>query len=220
MNSKRPKAKKELMKSIFSSLIICSFFCLSHSKAEGNKVGNGGNGVYCKSGKIQTAQLLDFYEQKIDFKTTETEFMTIAEKQLTLLNQVAPKQGEAYLKRLKDIMSEVDFKNDITLTDVKDSNHLIKPLSENCHVYQTAIRRTKKMPEEKQFLVRKDLWDQLPALDKAGLITHEIIYEHLSKLGEENSVKAREMNRYIYRKNINKDDFWKFIKDLEILIYP
>lgn len=205
------------MRSNFSYVILILFFPLL--AVSGNKVGNGGDGVFCKSAKDK-GMLLDFYEVEIDIQTSEKNPQVIVEKRLKELKGVAPKLAEQYLKRLKKISEEIEYKSNVALVDIKDSKHLFKPLTEDCQIFQIAIRKAKFLSSEKPFVFRQDLWKQLPALHQAGLLTHEIVYEHLSKLGEEDSVKARKLNRMLFKKELKKEEFWKFIAELEVPIYP
>ncbi len=176
-------------------------------------MGNGGDVVFCGKSKVT---LLDFYEARVDLKTKEKKHLAIAETQFSQLKEVAPRLADQYSKRLK----EIEFKDNIKLTDIKDSLHLFEPLEKNCHIYQIAIRKPIIQAGEKRFLIRKDLWNQLTPVHKAGLLSHEIIYEHLSKLGETDSIKARKLNTLLYSANVKKQEFWKLIKDLELPIYP
>jgi len=201
------------MRSLFKIFLL--FFVVAPAFAQ-NKVGNGGDVVDCKT----SINLLDFYEEQIDFKTKEKNYLVIADQQLQKLKVAAPKLGEQYLKRLKEIESEIDFKSDIKLTDIKDSLHLYQPLAKNCHVYQIAIRRPLVLGNEKRFIIRQDLWNRLSPAHKAGLLTHEIIYEHFSKLGESDSIKTRKVNTYLFSKDVKNDEFWKLVKNLELPIYP
>jgi hypothetical protein len=197
-----------------------------------NKVGNGGNLVVCenKSQKIQSATLLDFYEDersslarvvsniKNEFKNKTPE--QIAEIQLSKLKVASPKLTDQYLKRLKEFLTEIEYKDDIVLTPIPDSFHLFKPKNKFCKIEQLAIRKNVISVGEKRFLINNDLWKKMTSVQQAGLYTHEIIYEHFSKLGEENSIKARKVNRYLYSSNINSKDFWSLTKELELPIYP
>ncbi len=205
------------MKSNFRVLLL--IFVCSVCQAEANKVGNGGNGVFCKDSN-KKAQLLDFYESKTDFKTIEKNPEVIAKNQILKLQVSAPKLAAQYLKRLDEIKNEIDYKSDVKLTSIPDSKHLVEPLSPDCKVLQVAIRKPNPQSDEKRFLFQEDLWKQLGPVDKAGLFTHEIIYEHLAKLGEEDSIKARKVNSYLYKNEGQRPEFWKFIKDLEVPLYP
>lgn len=203
-----------------SNCKILVFVFLWSFASAANKVGNGGNGVFCKATDKNQGKLLDFYENKVNFETDETNPEVIAEKQLSKLKIIAPRLSGQYIKRLKEMSKEIDYKSDVALTDTKDSKHLFQPLSSDCQVLQVAIRKTKPLPNEKRFLIREDLWGQLSPGHRAGLLTHEIVYEHLAKLGENDSVKARKLNSYLYENEVKREEFWKFIKELEVPIYP
>ncbi|WP_413575414.1 hypothetical protein ACLVWU_13890 [Bdellovibrio sp. HCB290] len=186
--------------------------------AEGNKVGNGGDGVFCKG--TSAGQILDFYEGDLKLSSTENDPYKIVDEKFNDLKKAAPKLGEQYLNRLKTIRTDFDFKTNVSLKNIKDSNHLFKPADPTCEVTQVVIRRRSPLENEKQFLVRQDLWDRLPAIEQAGMISHEIIYEHLIKLGATDSVKARALNRYVFSEKYDSKKFWKFIENLEVSIYP
>ncbi|QDK45607.1 hypothetical protein DOM22_10840 [Bdellovibrio sp. ZAP7] len=202
---------------VSSSILILLSVCLV--QAEGNKVGNGGDGVFCK-GSNESAQILDFYEGNLKPNASEKDPYAIVEKKFTDLKSVAPKLGEQYLSRLKAIRSEIDFKAGVALTNIKDSNHLFKPAEAHCEVLQVVIRKRSPLPSEKTFIISQDLWDRLSPVQQAGMISHEIIYEHLMKLGATDSVKARAFNRFVFGEKYDSEKFWKFIQGLEIPIYP
>ncbi len=185
-----------------------------------NKVGNGGDGVFCKKKGVTDAKLLDFYEANIPNITKEKKPEVIAQAQLDKIKDAAPQLFKQYKKRLSEITAEIEFKDNIKLTDIKDSLHLYEPLPKTCEVYQIAIRKHKVIGAEKRFIIRNDLWKKLPPLHQAGLLTHEIIYEHLAKLGETDSTKARKINSYLYSNTLSPTGFWNLIKDLELPIYP
>lgn len=202
---------------ITSSILIILSSGLVH--AEGNKVGNGGDGVFC-SGVNQSAQILDFYEGDLKPTATEKDPYAIVEKKFSQLKLAAPKLGEQYLNRLKSIRSQLELKENVSLKNIKDSNHLFKPAQKDCEVLQVVIRRRTTLPGEKTFLVDKTLWDKLPPVEQAGMISHEIIYEHLMKLGAIDSTKSRALNRFIFTEKYDASHFWKFIERLEVSIYP
>ena len=74
--------------------------------------------------------------------------------------------------------------------------------------------------DDSRFIIRQDIWDELTNTQKAGLITHEILHEHFTKLGEENSIKARRVNAFLNGPQVNGETFWKMIRDLELPVYP
>lgn len=164
--------------------------------------------------------MLDFYEAGLTLKPSEKPHEKIAEEQLGRLKSLHTKLAEQYLSRLKQLSAEIDFKDDVELTDLEDSKHLFKPLSGKCSVTQIAIRRSRPLDGEKRFVIRKDLWAKLSETDRAGLLVHEIVYEHVSKLGEEDSRKARRLTALLFSPDLTHERFWKFIREAKLPIYP
>lgn len=206
-----------------SMKLVFSLFLGTFAFANTNKVGNGGNIVVCTEKSKSSYELLDFYESGIKNndsalveKSTDQIIQVVVEK----LRPASVELADQYLKRSKNILAEFDYKSDIELSEVKDSLHAFKPKSANCKVVQTIIRKDKVVEKEKRFLVDENVWKKLDSFQKAGLILHEIIYEHFSKLGEKDSIKARKLNSYLFRNKIKPQEFWLFIKDLDIAIYP
>lgn len=211
------------------------FFCLallvfssSFSQAQ-NRVGNGGDVILCDNkAEGKTVKILDLYELETSTPKKELFSLTSNSKDewtatreiFERLKPFAPKLFDQYVARLKSIQSEIDFKPDIRLSNVKDSEHLYLPKSKKCKLYQIAIRKNTVTKEEKRFVVDEELWKELNTINRSALISHEIIYEHLFKLGETNSVKARKIVGLLFSKDLESKKFWKLIQELEVSIYP
>lgn len=183
-----------------------------------NRVGNGGDVVICKN----NTQLLDFYEdEKFKFESSEKSPWAIAEERVLQLKKIAPKLAPQYQERLATIKNEFEYKSDVELTDVKDSSHLF--LGSGCSIKQVAVRKNLAVGKDFRFIISKKHWDALTPVHQAGLIMHEIVYEHFYKLGEKDSkndsIKARKVNRLLFSPATGTE-FWTLIKDLEIPIYP
>lgn len=190
------------------------------ASASGNRVGNGGDVVSCPA---QT-ELLDFYESNLKLQDFpgKNSYRDIADEVLKNLARLSPTQARNYQRRLSQFIDESDFKSDVTLTNIRDSKHLFKPKDEACKVQQIAIRKKEASSVSKRFLVDQDLWGKLSERSKAGLILHEIIYEHFYKLGEDDSIKARSLNAYLFSEqaqNVKSADYWKIIREMKIPLY-
>ncbi|MDD0853990.1 hypothetical protein HBN50_12835 [Halobacteriovorax sp. GB3] len=177
---------------VFISIV---FFLILTPSFAGNEVGNGGDVIVCN----ESVTLLDYYEAKdFDFSIPPLEKSKDYREVLTDIFdeflKIDKKLANQYQKRLQEIENQIDFRASITLTDIPDSNH--EALPKGCKLEQIAIRRNQEK-NGKLFLVSKDLWDKLDSNNKAGLILHEIIYEHFLYLGEKDSKKARYMNALI-----------------------
>lgn len=198
---------------LFLILLLYSFNAFAQ-----NKVGNGGDVVTCNN---KSPELLDFYENPSDLlQTSLSSYQEIILNRLNTLEKISLKLATQYKQRYTNIENEIDFKENISLSDIKDSAHLFLPKSSDCRLQQIAIRKSISTSKEKLFIFDQQLWKKLNALNKAGLIFHEIIYEHLIKLGDVDSTKARKINNYLFNKNLNKADFWKLIRELKVPIYP
>src|SRR5262249_21252593 len=68
---------------------------------------------------------------------------------------------------------------------------------QGCSPGQAAIQIKKQFPEDKTFTISKEMWDKMDPNSRAGLILHEIIYEEMISLGEDNSVNASYINSYM-----------------------
>lgn len=209
----------------FFKVIIIFFLNIQLIHAN-NKVGNGGDGVFCVSpeGQPLNGTLLDFYESKQPLPPdigVNDSYILIAENILKKIKKAAPKISEQYSIRLKNIESEFEFIKTEKLVDISDSMNFLSPGNSNCQILQIIIRKKFVTKNESRFLVQENLWNRLDNINKAGLILHEIIYEHFSKLGQENSVKARRLNSFMFfNSNITENSFWSLVKQFEIALYP
>lgn len=199
--------------------LLISFSSVS-AFANGHRVGNGGDVVVCP----KSQEVLDFYENSGAVRgfATEKTKENVLEEVLRNLERLSPRQARQYKNRVLQFAAETEFKKDVALTDIKDSKHLFEPKDPACAVMQIAIRRREVGLEGKRFVVDENLWNKLSPRGQAGLILHEVIYEHLAKLGEEDSIRARKLNAYLFSNKVfadSQDSYWKFIKDLNIPIY-
>lgn len=209
------------MKSVM--FVLTSFF-FSLSIWSGHEVGNGGDILRCKD-KIT---LFDFHESTTNgfkkFKASDRDYLGTLEQVLDKFKKVDSKLANQYIKRSKSIYSEISFEDNVTLTDVKDSVHASLP--KGCELKQIAIRlkAPKKMADgtERNFIIDKGLWNKLTVEERAGLILHEIIYEHLVFLGERDSRKARYLNGLISHVAAGEKlpkPFSKILRELKLPIY-
>jgi hypothetical protein len=205
-------------------LIILVFVCIEITA--GDRVGNGGDVVICKS----TIRILDYEEAdqlnlKINMnKKNVIPYIDRVTSIIKKFKEVDKELSKQYLKRLETIIKEINFKDNVDLVDVKDSKHFMLP--KGCALKQIAIKLTnaqiKADGSKISFIVDKSLWDKLDSNNKAGLILHEIIYEHFFILGEKNSVKARYMNSLIthfFDNGVLPGKYKKLLQKMKIPIY-
>ena len=186
----------------------------------GNEVGNGGDGLICGD-KIQ---IFDFYETKqlkkyhIDFPGG-SDWNKIANTVVTRLKNKNENLYRQYSKVLAKINKRLKFIDEANFRDVKDSYEVAIP--KDCRLEQLAIQKDNSKGEREIFISLR-LWKKLSEEQKAGLIMHEIIYEHFINLGEKNSLKVREFNSLLFSKEIgelNRAKFNQIVRSMKLSLY-
>lgn len=185
-----------------------------------NKVGNGGNVVVCENDESRI-QLLDLYEARDRTTLIKIDkYAEIGNHFISRMKLVSPKLEAVYAKRWSEFKEQVDWVEGAKLSEVKDSFHAIEPISDKCKVMQIAILQEVPLQKEKPFIIRLDLWKQMSELDQAGLVMHELLYQHFSRLGLTDSRKVRVINRMLLTQSFTTSEFWKTIAELKIPLYP
>lgn len=203
-----------------SKVFLCLFGLLSVANASGNRVGNGGDVIVCEGKAI----LLDFYESSnfVESYKQNKKYHEIVEDKLKSLQRLNSMQSKQYLRRYSEIKNEIQFVEKAELVDIQDSYQLLKPIDKGCVLKQAAIRKNISLDKSTRFLVAKDIWEQMDEFNKAGLIVHEIVYEHFFKLGENHSVKARQFVALLFNNKLemmSEAEYWDLLQKNEIPIY-
>jgi hypothetical protein len=204
-------------------------FAATAAYCGGNKVGNGGRAVVCRS-KDQTVhvELLDLYEGRIlrgvslDSKITGSDPYEIAESRLTALGKADPKSEKILTSLFQKLKEDIRFEDDIKIQPIDDSEHPFVPSDPDCQVQQMVILRKNPLPGEKRVLADNSLWKQMAPVQQAALLLHETIYEHLAFLGEHDSIKARYLVSYLMSSSgdpVDSKSYWDLIKKLRLPIY-
>lgn len=183
------------------------------SSTNGNGVGNGGDVVVCKN----RVELLDFAEeQKIQISSRPYKEQ-ISEK-LRMLKVLDEKLSNQYLRVFTRIDDRIKFIDKANFRDVSDSFEISIP--KDCSLKQLAIQQ--EVEGNKHIHISKELWDQLDSTNKAGLIMHEMIYEHFVLLGEKDSLKVRKFNAFLFSediKKISKADYQSYLRKINLKMY-
>ncbi len=188
----------------------------------GNEVGNGGIGFKCADNSYL---LLDFYEHEMlnpnskIINVPEKKLKEILDERMAILSKLDEKTHQIYVSRLNSVIKDIKFLSEISLNKTRDSFEIAKP--KNCKLEQFAIQR---MNSQKQveFFFDKEIWDALNPVAQAGLLLHEVIYEHFILLGEKNSINVRKYNAFIFSNEFEKaspQDYKKFVASLRVALY-
>lgn len=179
--------------------------------------GGGGNTIICISPNgNETSELLDFVEARTLRRNNilkvnkSVPYKNILEQVITRVQEISPGFAADLRQELGSFEQDVMFIDNSQFITVADSNHISVP--ENCVVMQTAIQRERKFPSDKKFFVNQDVWQTLPELDKAGLVSHEIVYSILRKgiNPVSTSEGARYLNSWIFSEEFAQIDKLQF----------
>ncbi|MGZ3768182.1 MAG: hypothetical protein ACXVCP_05795 [Bdellovibrio sp.] len=190
----------KFLSSVFSLFLI---YLSLPALAIGNDVGNGGNVVACRDdhNTLKSIELLDFYEARIlrgieaNFGGPSGSLDQSFNILLSRLNERNPTRAARYKEWYSTFFKDANLLAGIKLVEIPDSNHVAIPAG--CKVEQIVNQRKPEFPEDKRYVVNKDLWDALDNNSKAGLIFHEFIYREGIARGLEESTGVRYLNSLI-----------------------
>gem|GEM_PF-3640018 len=179
-------------KSVFIVVLLLSYNAIANSSF---LIGNGGDIVVCEEGStgFASTRLLDFVEFETTYgvsielpkyKSVDDEIEdinTVLDIMFSRLSFFGDDLSDILKRYNKDFFKEARFLEDIELTDVTDSFHVLLPKS--CEVTQIAIQRTPQFRLDPRYILDKALWDALDIRDKAGLVFHELLYRLLITSG-------------------------------------
>lgn len=170
------------------SLLTCSTLAWSQGGTMGGHDGGGGQGVVCyQNGKIQSVELLDFYEGRT------LEGLTIGQyegKYLDIYKEVIAKKApssraKAFLEYADKTVKFTFLKKGERLKEIEDSGSFIIPAG--CKIEQVANYQG-----VNRIFIVTDFWEKMSETDRAGLYMHEYLWARERKMGGiQKSIRAR-----------------------------
>lgn len=161
--------------------------------------GNGGDGVVCRDprGAIKSVRLLDYYEAQVERNISpRLGQQTTAQNTAVMLDRLQRQDAilfKAVMSYYSKFENEMQMIANANFEDIRDSEHLTFPFG--CKVEQMAVQRPPIMSSDKYYFINQNLWNHLPAPDRAGLLLHEVLYriylDHFGVLQEVNSRVVR-----------------------------
>ena len=206
------------MLSIYKFVLIFLIYCLP--LLAGNEVGNGGDAVVCPN---KNPILLDFYEvnssQYIlrEFKQEKSREQILMEV-VNQLKEIAPALHRKYSRTIRSLTSKIVMIKGKNFRDIKDSFHV--GITKECSLQQLAMQKKDFNSKILKYYLNEDIFKKLNPVNQAGLIFHEIIYEHFRYFGKGSSVTVRSFNRYLFSKKILKATKISFNKKVQSLGVP
>ncbi len=174
----------------------------------GGSVGNGGDGIVCRSGTKPEVETLDLYEARTmrgitaELGGPQLSWRDKLDIALTRLEKIDHFRAAHYQDRLNTFLSEASFIPGIKLIDIPDSQQVILP--SQCTIEQVAIQKPPQFPGDAYYVVNKDLWDLMSTDNQAALVLHEIVYREAIEFGHQNSISARYFNSLVLSNRFDK----------------
>lgn len=200
-----------------SVLFILTFFILTTAQAGetiGFDRGNGGDAVICQNTAGETkVSLLDWFELTPQQTVSSVFLKSSSTVQLVnlMLDRVAqryPIYGLYMRSRATDLLYILRFVN-MNLKDVNDEGHVDLPA--NCTLHQLALnaRHVDSLANRGiDYYINISLYEQLPPLQQAMLMMHELVYRLLLDFNPETntSEEARALVRMIITSDFDKPE--------------
>lgn len=175
-------------------LLIFGLMTLSISgfAQSGGVDGGGGKSVVCRAqdGKITSAEILDFFEGRVQYSLNPQSSNASVEEQIeAAVTRLSSGRGANFKHTLSSYVNFVQSNKVITpdgtsLLPVEDSHHVVVP--KDCLVEQLA-----NFTVQNQILINGEIWNSLDNTNKAALIVHEALYKVFRDFGATNSIRAR-----------------------------
>ena len=182
---------------------------------KGVHLGNGGDVLVHRrpDGAILSAILLDFYESETqrgiirDIGASDLSVEKKIEKVLNRIERLDQGRAHRYFGWYRTFLQESCFLSGVNLVDIPDSQHVQLPAGSGWAIEQIAVQREPRFPEDRRYIINKDLWDVLDNDSRAGLLLHEFIYRDAVTSGAQDSVGVRYL---LSASTATKIDEWDF----------
>jgi len=171
----------------------------------GQRLGNGGDAVYCPDPGPFQVRLLDVWEAESIYGFENrlgdygTNVETIVNGAINQLESRDPLRAEV-LRRNYNEYQKTHRIGSYNLTDIPDSQHVALP--SGCEIRQIAVQLEDPAPGQPRYLIDENLWNLLDPANQAALVLHEIIYRDALLHGHEDSRQVRALNVQIISKNL------------------
>jgi hypothetical protein len=183
--------------------------------AKGGEVGNGGDVFQCQNTK---STLVDIYEAdaqrgiKLDLGPPRLALFSKIDMALKRLARLSPIRAKMYSDQAHNFFNDASLIPGAQLTPIQDVYNWVTP--DGCVLRQIAVQIVPQFPQDKRYLVDKDLWDTLDDDSKAALILHEVIYREAISLGFTNSISVRYFNSLIFSHELDQATPETFVQTL------
>ncbi len=190
---------------------------LSYGQGGGKEIGNGGKGILCTNGEVETLRVLDLVKGQdawgFVYEQTQGENpFDLAANLVDRIEKFDPVRAKNYKKEIQEFLSNSRMFNNYDLFNIDDSTEF--GIEKGCEIKVIVNQKAPKFQQDKKYRVNKVLWDKLSTADQAALILHEVIYSEALKLGQTSSDNVSYLNAYINSSQIKDDSLEEYLQVL------
>lgn len=162
----------------------------------GDRVGNGGDVVYCESYPADLFFVFEEYEGNVHARigSSELDYSQKVEILISRLRKYFPVRSAYYSYLFKYFKQNVVFL-DRRLPEISDERSF-PDRSNSCEIVQAAYFNWS--VGQPKYFIQKIIWNKLDNDQKAILVFHELIYTEAAGLGHQDSYFVRQLNRMVY----------------------
>ncbi len=180
------------------SFVVGMKATLSFAGGGGITVGNGGEGVVCKTQSQTSIELLDIYEAKRLYPVSGWSDASGLYAQAEIENFRASFVGLPIAEVLQVVFSDALVASRSlqygTHFSTFDRGFARVEIPEDCKIVQLAMSR-KNLPGTMDVLINRPLWEALSPRQQALVIIHEALHQRFP--GSSDSVAVRQLTAYI-----------------------
>jgi hypothetical protein len=192
---------------------------VSSFAGEGDRGGNGGDGILCHRNGKDSVVFYDLFEAEhvhgmnLDLPL-EVEVLDKVKELINRIRLVDETRADLFDGWLETFYEETRF-TDHDLVDVPDTSSGEFPMG--CELKQVIIQKEPHFPGEKRYTISKYYWDLMDSNSKAAAIMHELILrEAVTKQSQQNSINSRYFNGKVFE---NKFSVRAYVELMELISF-
>lgn len=191
------------------TLVLCNCKARTDASLKEDPVtgGNGGDVVICEKAYPELSNkkimFLDLYEARtaplnftVDLGDRSRGEKAQAQYVLDRLKDLDPFRWYWLSKLIARFDHDSAIETNLALPNLSDKGAVRLP-GPDCHVENIVFQRTARLPHQKPYAIKKELWDQLDSDSRAALILHEVIYREVRIWDPAGSDRVRYFNAHL-----------------------
>lgn len=190
--------------------LVIGFMSLLSIAAMAKEGGNGGGAFVCRNtnGQILSAELVDFFEGKTEYKLTIQKSKSPVEDQVNRAVvkyiSASPEDSADFMESIRNVQEIMNVVPNAKLENTNDFNLRVAP--KTCIGGTVKFEQLANYTDDNRLTVDEEIYTVLSNTDKAGLVIHEAAYL-LSRQWHDSisSREARRLTAFLFSSTLAKE---------------